>query len=192
MFVRFQVLTAASMKKTVFWDVAPCSLVEVFWRFRGACCLHHQGDSTRLHGARSQKTSHLQAVCLFTFIMRPLKVNITQQFYTAKERFWWLLHFRGHRSENNKYYNYNNKCTSLKRKCSDNWRVHRHKTKTAFCIHLLTVANNSNTQNNTGLRRLTLLCVFSGAWKQAQEFCCNSVKRYLAPGSTDLANLMGG
>jgi hypothetical protein len=29
---------------TVFWDVAPWSLVEVFRRFRGACCLHHQGD----------------------------------------------------------------------------------------------------------------------------------------------------
>jgi hypothetical protein len=42
--VRFQVLTAASMKMTVFWDIAPCSLVEVYRRFRGACCLHHQGD----------------------------------------------------------------------------------------------------------------------------------------------------
>jgi hypothetical protein len=27
-----------------FWDVAPCSLVEVYRRFRGACCLHYQGD----------------------------------------------------------------------------------------------------------------------------------------------------
>jgi hypothetical protein len=27
--VRFQVLTAASMKMTIFWDIAPCSLVEV-------------------------------------------------------------------------------------------------------------------------------------------------------------------
>jgi hypothetical protein len=27
--VRFQVLTAANMKIIVFWDVAPCSLVEV-------------------------------------------------------------------------------------------------------------------------------------------------------------------
>jgi hypothetical protein len=37
--VRFQVLKAASTKKTVFWDFAPCSLVEVYRRFRGACCL---------------------------------------------------------------------------------------------------------------------------------------------------------
>jgi hypothetical protein len=30
------------LKITVFWDVAPCSLVEVCRRFRGAYCLHHQ------------------------------------------------------------------------------------------------------------------------------------------------------
>jgi hypothetical protein len=28
---------------TVFWDVTPCSLVQVYRRFRGICCLHHQG-----------------------------------------------------------------------------------------------------------------------------------------------------
>jgi hypothetical protein len=28
----------------VFWVVAPCSLVEVYRRFRCACCLHHHGD----------------------------------------------------------------------------------------------------------------------------------------------------
>jgi hypothetical protein len=33
-----------SMKTTVFWDIVLCSLVEVYWRFRGACCLHHQGS----------------------------------------------------------------------------------------------------------------------------------------------------
>jgi hypothetical protein len=39
--VRFH--TAASMKMTFFGDVAPCSLVEIYRRFRGVCCLHHQG-----------------------------------------------------------------------------------------------------------------------------------------------------
>jgi hypothetical protein len=39
------------MKMAVFWTVAPCSLVEVYQRFTGPCCLHHQGDETRLHGA---------------------------------------------------------------------------------------------------------------------------------------------
>jgi hypothetical protein len=34
--VSFQVLTAASMKFRVFWDIAPCSHVEKDRRFRGA------------------------------------------------------------------------------------------------------------------------------------------------------------
>jgi hypothetical protein len=34
------------MKMAVFWDIAPCSLVEVYRRFRGAFCLHHQGDES--------------------------------------------------------------------------------------------------------------------------------------------------
>jgi hypothetical protein len=43
-YVGFEVLTAVSVKMAVFWVVAPCSLVEVYQRFRGPCCLHHQGD----------------------------------------------------------------------------------------------------------------------------------------------------
>jgi hypothetical protein len=35
------------MKMTVFWDVAPCSLVQINQHFRGAYCLHHQGDKGR-------------------------------------------------------------------------------------------------------------------------------------------------
>jgi hypothetical protein len=31
---------------TVFWDVAPYSLVEIYRSFRGACCLHNQGDKS--------------------------------------------------------------------------------------------------------------------------------------------------
>jgi hypothetical protein len=32
------------MKMAVFWVVGPCSLVEVYRRFRGACCLHNEGN----------------------------------------------------------------------------------------------------------------------------------------------------
>jgi hypothetical protein len=32
------------MKMAVFWVAAPCS--NVYQHFRGACCFHHQGDST--------------------------------------------------------------------------------------------------------------------------------------------------
>jgi hypothetical protein len=44
--MRFQVLTAASMKMAVFWVVVPCRLVGVYRRFIGSCCLHHQGDKS--------------------------------------------------------------------------------------------------------------------------------------------------
>jgi hypothetical protein len=30
------------LKISVFWDVAPCSLEDVYRRFRGAYCLNHQ------------------------------------------------------------------------------------------------------------------------------------------------------
>jgi hypothetical protein len=43
-FVRFQVLMAASMTMTAFWDIAICGLVEVGWCFRGVFCLHHQSE----------------------------------------------------------------------------------------------------------------------------------------------------
>jgi hypothetical protein len=59
MSVRFQVLTAASKKMAVFWVVVPCSLVEVYRRFRGACCLHRQGDE----GSTSQKTAIFSCRC---------------------------------------------------------------------------------------------------------------------------------
>jgi hypothetical protein len=42
--VRFEVLTAASMKMSAFWDVAPCRLLEVDRHFRGAYYLHHRPD----------------------------------------------------------------------------------------------------------------------------------------------------
>jgi hypothetical protein len=42
--VRFQVFTAASIKLKVFWGILPCSQTDFDRRFRGTCCLHHQGD----------------------------------------------------------------------------------------------------------------------------------------------------
>jgi hypothetical protein len=35
---------ATNMKMAIFWDVAPCSLVDTDKCFRGAYFLHHQGD----------------------------------------------------------------------------------------------------------------------------------------------------
>jgi hypothetical protein len=46
-------------KIAVFWDVAPYSLVDTSPCFRGAYCLHHQGD-----GATSQNTAILILVTI--------------------------------------------------------------------------------------------------------------------------------
>jgi hypothetical protein len=37
--------TSCNSKMAVFWDVTPSSLVEVFRRFRGACCHQHENDT---------------------------------------------------------------------------------------------------------------------------------------------------
>jgi hypothetical protein len=41
------------MKTTVFWNVSPRSLVEVYRLFRGNCCLHHQDDDDDDDGGSS-------------------------------------------------------------------------------------------------------------------------------------------
>jgi hypothetical protein len=51
--VGFNVITAVSMKMVVFWVIAPCSLVEVYGRFRGVA-----GDHRRHY---NPDDSHLQA-----------------------------------------------------------------------------------------------------------------------------------
>jgi hypothetical protein len=40
-----------SVKVAVFWDVAPCSLVDADLRFRGTYCLHyhHPDDGGSIH-----------------------------------------------------------------------------------------------------------------------------------------------
>lgn len=40
--VRFQFVTTVTLKITIFWNVTPCSLVEVGQRFRGSYCFHRQ------------------------------------------------------------------------------------------------------------------------------------------------------
>jgi hypothetical protein len=41
-FLKLEVIMAMTMKMTVFLYLAPCRLVEMYWRFRGSCHLHHQ------------------------------------------------------------------------------------------------------------------------------------------------------
>jgi hypothetical protein len=54
---RFQFLTGANMNMTTFWDMQPCNLVEVDWRFRSAYCLHQYDDAYSLHHLRSEDKS---------------------------------------------------------------------------------------------------------------------------------------
>jgi hypothetical protein len=43
-FLLERIKVTTKLKMAVFWVVSLCSLVEVYRRFRRACCLHHQGD----------------------------------------------------------------------------------------------------------------------------------------------------
>jgi hypothetical protein len=47
--VRFQVLTAVSMKMRALWDIAPRSLIGVDRYLRGAHCLYHLNDRRSMH-----------------------------------------------------------------------------------------------------------------------------------------------
>jgi hypothetical protein len=88
---------------TVFWVVAPCTLVEIYWRFRGVCCLHHQSDVIASTSEKSvtffQNTrcsnpeySHLQQLCFLNsnrhgkcrFIMHSITlINIQRDLVAA-------------------------------------------------------------------------------------------------------------
>ena len=53
--LRFGLPTTVTRKTTVFWDVTPCSLVEVAGRFGETFIVHHHG--------RSMTVSHLMCIC---------------------------------------------------------------------------------------------------------------------------------
>jgi hypothetical protein len=76
----------------VFWVVVPCSLVEVYQRFTGLCCLHHQGDLKRWH--------------LITLMMEAARASETLvNFYQTTRRYNPEdSHLRTHRRENIKPY----------------------------------------------------------------------------------------
>jgi hypothetical protein len=49
------ILRLYNIKMAVFWLAAPCILVEVYRRFRVACCLHHQ--ALMMEAASTSETS---------------------------------------------------------------------------------------------------------------------------------------
>jgi hypothetical protein len=52
------------LKIAAFWDTEPCSLYGVDRRFRGAVCLHHQGDEgSDVHTRRRENVkSHIPLI----------------------------------------------------------------------------------------------------------------------------------
>jgi hypothetical protein len=88
---------------TVFWDVASCSLVEIYRRFRGTCCLH-QGDpliALMMEVANSSETSvnlgqttwrniredsHLHSRCRENLKSHQILTFISSTPLTAKQR----------------------------------------------------------------------------------------------------------
>jgi hypothetical protein len=82
--VRFQVFTAASIKMTVFWDVVPCSLVEIGCRFGGAYCLHHQGDGP--HDVGSKYLWNVSQFISDQTAQRFRRQSSSFLFYSARER----------------------------------------------------------------------------------------------------------
>jgi hypothetical protein len=58
-FVGLAVLTSVVMKSTVFRDIAACSPLKVYRRFRGTCRLHLQGRRKRWERNQPKSTCHL-------------------------------------------------------------------------------------------------------------------------------------
>jgi hypothetical protein len=73
---RVEILTAITMKCSIFWDVTPCSPVKIYRRFGGAYCLHLQ----------VRKTSQaMRSACLFTRfgLLFDLKMNTVHSCETS-------------------------------------------------------------------------------------------------------------
>jgi hypothetical protein len=62
-FVECEILTLVTMEITVFWNMAPCSLIHIHRRFEGKCCLHQHGKAsmdigTGTVGALASRPTH--------------------------------------------------------------------------------------------------------------------------------------
>jgi hypothetical protein len=61
----------------VFWVVAPCSLVEIYQRFRGRGCLHHQGVTTQktaIFVLTAVRTSNLYLAYVILWLLQGVEV----------------------------------------------------------------------------------------------------------------------
>jgi hypothetical protein len=65
--MRFEVLTVVAIKNTVFWNVMPCSLVEVYQLISGTYCLHLQGRRVSHAGNREKMVAVCSSEVLLDF-----------------------------------------------------------------------------------------------------------------------------
>jgi hypothetical protein len=79
-YVKFYVLSVTNVKMTAFWDMMPCSLIEI-----GVCkCippLKHWSASSRLHGTISQKALIVSELDVWMFLFTAFSISVywTQQ-----------------------------------------------------------------------------------------------------------------
>jgi hypothetical protein len=85
------------MKIAVFWVVAPCSLVEVYQRFRGPCCLHHQGDESLVNFYQTTRCYNPEDGNLYTHRRENLKSYLNRYLEEVELEF---LNVRSMRSLN--------------------------------------------------------------------------------------------
>jgi hypothetical protein len=92
-------------KMAVFWVVVPCSLVEVYQRFRGPCCLHHQGDEYFVLTA--MRTSN---PTISTYLLKKTRLEkctllkytkIPKEFFMPHHGWWCQQSYQGNNKCNN-------------------------------------------------------------------------------------------
>jgi hypothetical protein len=70
--VIFQILTAAVVKVKVVWNVAPCSLLEIYRRFSRSYCRHPQGGLSVLRIVQTKQTlwSKVSSHWILTYVVQ--------------------------------------------------------------------------------------------------------------------------
>jgi hypothetical protein len=53
------IIKQKKIRMAAYWIVAPCSLAECYHRFRGPCCLHHQGAQMMAAAKTSQTLANV-------------------------------------------------------------------------------------------------------------------------------------
>jgi hypothetical protein len=82
-YLRFDIPT--TITTAVFWDVTPCSLIEIYRHFKGTCCLYHH--SRRVHTEDAGRT-FVRNIC------KPLPDYITSHSRTPQSMYEYLIHVR--------------------------------------------------------------------------------------------------